>query len=244
MANCEQWREAISAYADGQCRWAERRAVEAHLRECADCRRWREDIRADQQLFTEVMTARPADVSDAVMSRVSELSAAKNQPVGEKKALVRWRLAATAVLLMVFGLGLSVGRWAWPREVTSSQIVKVPEVREKIVKVEVPVVKERVVVKRVPVYKTRIVYRERETTPATPVAQPEPMPVKCDEIVIRVASCPIAAAARVTEEVQPAEVRDGGESDETPPPHGHWPPPDSHTTGSAAELVIAQNLSD
>ncbi len=101
MANCEQWREAISAYADGQCRWAERKAVEAHLRECADCQRWLEEIRADQQLFTQTVMARRADVSDAVMSRVGEMSGAKSQPVRERTPLTPWRLIQAAAALVV-----------------------------------------------------------------------------------------------------------------------------------------------
>ena len=120
----------------------------------------------------------------------------------------------------------------------------VPEVREKIVEMEVPVVQEKVVVKRVPVYKTRIVYRERELPEVTPVAEPQREPVKCEEILVYLPSSPIAATARVTEEVQPAEVLDAGESDEPPATQGHWQQPHSTTTASGAEMVIAQNLSD
>ncbi len=99
MGNCEQWREAISAYADGQCRWAERKAVEAHLRECADCRQWLEDIRADQQLFTQTVMGHQADISDTVMSRVGEMSAAKSQPMKEEKPLASWRLVKAAAVV-------------------------------------------------------------------------------------------------------------------------------------------------
>jgi len=92
-------------------------------------------------------------------------------------ALTPWlRVAAAAALLLIgFGLGLATGRGLWPRQVTVTEIVRVPEVREKIVKVEVPVVVDRPVVKHVPVVKQRTVYRPR------PPTQPEPEPASSPE---------------------------------------------------------------
>ena len=76
-------------------------------------------------------------------------------------------------------------------------------------------------------------------------ATANPEPVKCDEILVYLPSIPIAATAHVSEEVQPAEVLDAGESDETPATQGHWQPPDATTTASAgAEMVMAQKPPD
>jgi len=135
---------------------------------------------------------------------------------------VRWPrwVAAAALVIVAFSVGLYAGRTVWPREL----IVKVTEVHEKIV--EVPVIKERVVVKHVPVYKTRIVYREREVPEVTPVAEPQREPVKCDEILVYLPSIPIAATARVSTQ-------------------GHWQTPAATTTASAGtEMVIAQKPPD
>ena len=74
MANCEQWREALSAYADGECAAPERATVEAHLRACADCRAWLEQITADQDRFTRTFTTPQTDLSTSVLRRVREMS--------------------------------------------------------------------------------------------------------------------------------------------------------------------------
>lgn len=74
MASCEQWREAISAYADGECGPEEQRAVEAHLRACADCRAWREQVTRDQSTLTRAYLDRQPDLSESVMRRVRAMS--------------------------------------------------------------------------------------------------------------------------------------------------------------------------
>ncbi len=56
MDSHEQWREAVSAYADEECDQDERTAVEGHLSECADCRQWLEHLQFDREVFTETLT--------------------------------------------------------------------------------------------------------------------------------------------------------------------------------------------
>ena len=240
MTDCEKWRETMSAYADGECGWLEGKAVAKHLRQCAACRQWLEHIHVDQQLFTQVATQRQTDISASVMEKLGEMSARPHQVMPIRAPSMRWRvLAGAAVLLMVFGVGLSVGRWAWPREVTVTQVVKVPQVREKIVKVEVPVVQEKVVVKRVPVVRTRIVYRERENPQTQPAAESKPQPVKLDEVVTRLASKPVPPGAEVREEVRPVEVVREADAAEMPPLQGGRGRPGSATT-KATGTELAQ----
>ncbi len=105
MASCEQWQEPISAYADGECTRAERRAVEAHLKECPACRQWLEQIIADQEIFTRTLTGRQADISDSVMGRVNEMSAQESEREKHKRPVRTMRLvelvAAVAVVAVV-----------------------------------------------------------------------------------------------------------------------------------------------
>ncbi len=91
MDSHEQWREAVSAYADEECDQDERTAVEAHLSECADCRQWLQQLQFDREVFTETLTGRPADILDTVMKRVTEMSAQK-----EKKQVARGSRLAEA----------------------------------------------------------------------------------------------------------------------------------------------------
>ncbi len=109
MDNHEKWLEAVSAYADGECSDREGATVEAHLNECPDCRTWLEQIRGDQEVFAESLMARPADILDPVMKRVTEMSAPQKQPETRKTPMTMWRLievtgivAACAVLVAVF----------------------------------------------------------------------------------------------------------------------------------------------
>ncbi len=240
---CKEARRLIHELLDGAD--VDHAELDRHLTHCADCRA---ELAALTQVEAAVADAVNCEVPDEALEHATAgaLEAIEARPTTAGRVLRPVRAVAMGVaILVVFGLGLATGRWVWPREVMVTQVVEVPEVREKIVKVEVPVVKERVVVKRVPVYKTRIVYREREVPEVTPVAERPREPVKCDEILVYLPSSPIAATAQVSEEVQPAEVLDVGESDEAPPTQGHWQQPYSTTTASAgAEMVIAQNLSD
>ena len=225
---------------------------EHHLAECTRCRvEWRQLQRLERAVRADTRCAVPAERREQAIADILQQMAAQPTHSVVWRAWPRWVMAA-ALIIVAFSAGLGAGRTVWPREVIVTKTVKIPEVHEKIV--EVPVVKERIVVKRVPVYKTRIVYRDREVEKlawgltnyrAYGEREPLPGPVKCDEIVVCLPSIPIAATAHVSEEVQPAEVLDAGESDETPATQGHWQPPDATTTASAgAEMVIAQKPSD
>ncbi len=237
--NCEQARRLMHELLDGAP--VDHAVLDQHLAQCAECQHKWQSL---QRLAIELESALHCDVPAvrvqcATRSVLRALAMRRRASSGGLSRLA-WA-AAAALLIAIFATGLYAGRTVWPREL----IVKVPEVHEKIVKVEVPVIKERVVIKHVPVYKTRIVYRDREVPEVAPVAERQREPVKCDEILVYLPSNPIAATAHVREEVQPAEVLDAGESDETPPTQGHWQPPDATTRGSAgAEMVIAQKPPD
>jgi len=237
--NCKQARRLMQDILDGT--QADNAELDGHCAECPQCRaEWGQLQALDSAVRTDVRCDVPVERRDRVIAAaLHRLEFQQGHTVRD----VRWPrwVAAAALVIVAFSVGLGAGRTVWPREL----IVKVTEVHEKIVEVEVPVIKERVVVKHVPVYKTRIVYRHREVPEATPVAERQREPVKCDEILVYLPSIPIAATARVTEEVQPAEVLDAGESDETPATQGHWQTPAATTTASAGtEMVIVQNLSD
>ncbi len=159
---CKEARRLIHELLDGAD--VDHAELDRHLTHCADCRA---ELAALTQVERAVRGAVQYNVPDEALRRattgVLETIEREAIPMGRVLRPVR-AVAMGVAILVVFGLGLATGRWVWPREVTVTQVVKVPEVREKIVKVEVPVVKERVVVKRVPVYKTRIVYRARGRT--------------------------------------------------------------------------------
>jgi anti-sigma factor RsiW len=165
--NCDRWREAMHEILDGDD--LRRAELERHLAHCAECARiWRQLQRLDGVLTAdgcaELPAARREHVIYAAMARIA---AERNS---RSKVLGPWlRIAAAGALLLIgFGLGLAAGRGLWPRQVTVTEIVRVPEVREKIVKVEVPVVVDRPVVRHVPVVKQRTVYRPRAAPPPPP----------------------------------------------------------------------------
>ncbi len=78
---CEKWMERVSAYADGECGLIERMLVRLHLRECARCRDWLEQVRADEQAFRGAYLGDDdaEDMTDAVMVRVARESEAQER---------------------------------------------------------------------------------------------------------------------------------------------------------------------
>ena len=101
MARCEKWRELISAYIDGECSADERREAEDHLSRCPECRRWYEEVTADQELFTRALTGRRADITETVMRRLPPMSAATSEPRPRK---LTGRLIELFVVVGIMGL--------------------------------------------------------------------------------------------------------------------------------------------
>jgi len=119
MPDCEQWREAISAWLDGACSPQEEKEVQDHLDACPACRAWAEQVESDKQSFIGSYMGRQADISQAVMRSVSEMSvepqAAKPQgaPLGrliEMLVVVGILAVVAAVLFPVFAKGREKAR--------------------------------------------------------------------------------------------------------------------------------------
>jgi len=240
--NCKQARRLMQEIADGTL--GDHGEFDRHIAQCPRCRlEWQALQRIEGAVASIVRCQPPAERLER--ATVGALQTIERQRPRALAGLSRLSWAAAAALLIaVFATGLYAGRTVWPREVTVTKTVKVPEVHEKIVEVEVPVVKERVVVKRVPVYKTRIVYRDREVEKPVPVvaATASPEPVKLDEVVTHMASNPVPPAVQVSEEIKPTTVIGEAESREASPIEGHREQPDATITEAAAEMVIAQNI--
>ena len=253
--NCKQARRLMHDLLDGAP--VDRATLDQHLGECGACHATWEAL---QRLATELEGTLRCEVPPVRLERATRrvLRALETRRPASPARLTQLA-AAAAVLIAVFSAGLYGGRTVWPREVIVPQIVKVLEVREKIVEVEVPVIKERVVVKRVPVIRERIVYRDREVSAGRPMAEAEtrlalaaegrrayahrarvesPEPVKCREIVIHLASSPNLAPAQVRHEIRPARLVSEGESEEASPTEGHREQPDSAIT-QFGETAIA-----
>lgn len=92
--------DRVEALLDGTLPRSERAAVEAHIENCPDCRRWYEGL----QLLREEQFAVPGDFADRVMDQVRNTKQEK-----KKKENRRWAsyaaAAACAVLVLAFGWG-------------------------------------------------------------------------------------------------------------------------------------------
>ena len=204
--NCKQARRLIDGLLNGES--VHRVSLDRHLAQCRQCRA---ELKALRQIQVAVGEAVQCEIPVESLNRATAgvEAAIESRDRTRHRMLRPVRVAAlAAALLVVFGLGLTGGRWAWPREVPVTKVVKVPQVHEKLVKVEVPVVQERVVVKRVPVYRTRIVYREREApqVEANPVAASEPVLVTRTEVALYQESSLTAPVVTVVEERRPARL--------------------------------------
>lgn len=115
---CEELREALSAYADGECRATEQKEVDAHLQQCPECRAWLAQVREDQQRFVDTLMGRQADLAPAIIRRVSEMSAEpparqSRQPaprLAELFVVVAMLAVVAVVLFPVFSKGREKAR--------------------------------------------------------------------------------------------------------------------------------------
>ncbi len=113
-AECGQHRERFSEYLDGQMAGAGRKALEAHLADCAECRGelelWRRTIRAVSELPEHRV---PAGFGE----RVAQSIGAGQAPAGGRRLTVLWArvLPVAAMLMLVLGLLVSVPG-GWPAE--------------------------------------------------------------------------------------------------------------------------------
>jgi prepilin-type processing-associated H-X9-DG protein len=99
LTPCDEWAEAISAYADGELPGTGRRALEAHLAGCETCRRWLEAVRADQRSYAEAYAAQLPD--RAYVDRVvAALPAKQEAPVRRGFTLVEYGVVG-AILVVV-----------------------------------------------------------------------------------------------------------------------------------------------
>ena len=93
--------DRVEALLNGTLPHSERAAVEAHIKNCPDCRRWYEGL----QLLREEEFAAPADLVDRVMDQVRD-----TKQETKKKGNRRWAsyaaAAACAVLVLAFGWGV------------------------------------------------------------------------------------------------------------------------------------------
>ena len=232
---CRNARKLIQELLDGTL--ADRAGLDGHLAECNECRA---ELAALQQIDAAVSGVVDRDIPEDALERVSagvlpQIAERESRPVGV--FAFRWAaaLAVTAAALIV---GLGVGRWAWPREITVTVVEKVPVVQERIVEVKVPVVRERVVVKEVPVVRTRVVYRDREPEAASTLWASPREPVKLEPIVIRYVTAPALPTPTLQQDVRPATVAEH-DDDEPPAPTDAEGESSEDTTknSGAAELV-------
>jgi anti-sigma factor RsiW len=103
--NCERIEGQLIAYLDTKAKPAERRNVEAHLAECADCRQRVDEFRLVAGMLDELPVITPSPSFDAALrARIAE------QP--RRASLWGWivpspRLAFAVTALLVFSIWLS-----------------------------------------------------------------------------------------------------------------------------------------
>jgi len=99
---CERWTERVSAYADRECGPIERVLVRMHLGQCARCREWLEQVRADEQAFRAAYLGAEDedDLTPAVMARVTGETRAQERRAA-RRTVSTGRLIE---VLVVFGM--------------------------------------------------------------------------------------------------------------------------------------------
>ena len=108
---CEDWVEAISAYADGEATSVERESVESHLAECAACAEWLAAIERDREVYTEAYAE--SERGAAYVGAVLEKLPAEQEEVKERRRGIRFSLVellTSAVIVLIVGaVGTGIG---------------------------------------------------------------------------------------------------------------------------------------
>jgi anti-sigma factor RsiW len=101
----------LSAYLDGEIDEAERRRVEAHLADCADCRALLDDLRQMVRRSRALDDRPPShDLWPGIEARIASASTADVIPLATRRRRVSFsvpQLAAAAVALMALSTGIT-----------------------------------------------------------------------------------------------------------------------------------------
>lgn len=108
MSECDATRRLLPSFLDGELVGAERRAVEAHLEACAECRAVCDDDATFGAAIQQAMPRHP--VPPTLRERVSRLRPGASRP----RARVAWVAGAAAAALLAVALGLLRGPGAPP----------------------------------------------------------------------------------------------------------------------------------
>ena len=99
--NCERYTPLISAALDGALTQEERELLEAHLRQCPDCRALMEQLMAQDQLLEELNEEPPARLKSRVMEQVH--THPRRARPAQRSLWKRWGALAAALVLVVAG---------------------------------------------------------------------------------------------------------------------------------------------
>ena len=102
--SCAEVRERLGEYHDGELDADVRRAVEAHLSQCADCGR---ELAAIRALAKGIAAAEPAEVPSGLWPAIEQRLAGAQGPTTLRT--LRWRPLATAAAVAIAILG----GWLW-----------------------------------------------------------------------------------------------------------------------------------
>jgi mycothiol system anti-sigma-R factor len=110
--NCQETRELIHAYADGELDLVKNLEIEHHLQECADCAQAHAGIQEVRTAIQRSGLRYPAPAE--LRSRIQNLLPVSH-PAAPVRRLAEWRWLAMAASLLLVGLGgWGLARWWTP----------------------------------------------------------------------------------------------------------------------------------
>ncbi|MBQ7623702.1 MAG: zf-HC2 domain-containing protein [Clostridia bacterium] len=101
--NCEKYAEYISALTDGELSSAERRELAEHIKECPDCEKRLDQIKALKETLSDMRAETPYDLHELIMEGVKKENAKRR--AGIRKRI--FGLCAAACLVFAFALVLA-----------------------------------------------------------------------------------------------------------------------------------------
>ncbi len=122
MADCKNYREIISCYADGELSGNEKNRLERHLEECASCRSLLTFYKSIASAAEESLVEPPEKYTESIMDKIRELpedsrthiSAAKSQKKALRPVIISFVAAAACLALVLMAspglFGLTGGK--------------------------------------------------------------------------------------------------------------------------------------
>lgn len=105
MMRCRKIKKQIPAFLEGTLGSGDKRAIEAHIDSCFECRRVAENITHVNQILNGLVPPSPSpSLADRTLASIKERLGQRGKPVNGISSMYPWMRWATAVMAIILGI--------------------------------------------------------------------------------------------------------------------------------------------